>query len=154
MMSTKITESSCHPEKRLIVTHISGDIDKNDVEIWERSLKAALSQIEDNGLFKIFVNLYGFKATDFDAHKQYRSIIPLTLADYGWKVGYLNLFEEEAKELKYTNTRGIKCVGAAHCHQDSTKIELYQSKFSSEREHFFTDPKQAEAWIEGLKVIN
>ena len=154
MLSTKITETSWHPEKRLIVTHISGDIEKDDIEHWERSFRNALEQIEDNSTFKIFINMYGFKAVNIDAHKRFRAVIPLTLADYGWKVGYLGLFEEEAKTMTYKNTRGIKCVGAAHSHQDETKMDLYETRFSSDREHFFTDPIQARQWIETLEMAS
>ena len=154
MATTKITETNWYPEKRLVVTHISGDLEKTDIEEWEKSFKETLEKIEDNSIFKIFINMYGFKAIDIDAHKRFREVVPLTLADYGWKVGYLNLFEEEEKTMTYTTTRGIRCVGAAHSHQDETKMELYETKFSSEREHFFPDPTQAMLWIENLKITN
>jgi len=152
MTTTKITETNWYPERRLLVTHISGDIEREDIEQWEKSFKNTLDQIEDNATFKIFVNMYGFKAVDIDAHKRFRGIVPLTLADYGWKVGYVDLFEEEAKTLTYKNKRGIKCVGAAHSHQDKTKMDLYETKFSSDKEHFFFDPKQARQWIESFEI--
>jgi hypothetical protein len=37
-----------------------------------------------------------------------------------------------------------------HCHQDATKIEKYESLYSSPNERFFTDPGEAEAWIRGI----
>lgn len=154
MTTTKITETTWYPEKRLIVTHISGDIEKDDIEQWEKSLQNTLDQIEDNSTFKIFVNLHGFNAVNIDAHKKFRGIVPLTLADYGWKVGYVGLFEEEAKTMVYKNTRGIQCIGAAHSHQDETKMGLYETRFSSEREHFFPDPTQARQWIERLEITD
>lgn len=151
-MTTKIIQTRWYPEKRLIVTHISGDIAISDIELWEESFKGILDQIEDNTTFKIFVNMYGFKAVNIDAHKRFRGVVPLTLSSYGWKVGYIDLFEEEARTLIYTNTRGIQCVGAAHSHHDETKMDLYQTRFSSEREHFFIDPTLARHWIESLKI--
>lgn len=96
--------------------------------------------------------MYGFKAVNIEAHKRFRAVVPLTLADYGWKVGYLNLFEEETQSMTFKNTRGIKCVAAAHSHQDKTKMDLYESRFSSEKEHFFIDPTQARQWIENLEM--
>lgn len=153
MVTTKIIETNWHPEKRLVVTHISGDIEKDDIEHWEKSFKNTLDKIEDNTTFKIFVNMYGFKAINIDAHKRFRDVVPLTLADYGWKVGYMDLFEE-AKTMTYKNTRGIKCVGAAHSHQDETKMDLYETRFSSDREHFFLDPTQARQWIENLEIAD
>ena len=154
MVMTKITETNWYPEKRLVVTHISGDIEKDDIEQWEKSFKKALDQIEDETTFKIFVNMYGFKAVNIDTHKRFRTVIPLALADYGWKVGYVDLFEEEAKTMTYKNTRGIKCVGAAHSHQEKTKMDLYETRFSSDREHFFLDPIQARQWIENLEMTS
>lgn len=150
MIGTKITETNWFPEKRLLVTHISGDIEISDIERWEKSFIDTFNQLEDNTVFKIFVNMNGFKAVNIDAHKRFRAIIPLTLADYGWKVGYLALFEEEAKTIIYKNTRGIQCVGVAHSHQDEAKMDLYETRFSSDREHFFIDPIKARLWIENL----
>lgn len=154
MENRAITETHWYPEKQLVVTEISGDIDKADIEKWETSLTQTLAKIEDNKAFKIFVNLYGFKAVNIDAHKKFRDIVPLTLAQYGWKVGYVNLFEEEAKDLVLSTTRGIKCIGAAHAHQDATKMDLYETRFSSANEHFFVDPQAALQWIENLDPIN
>lgn len=151
MTDTKVMETGWYPEEKLIITHLSGDIDIHDVDQWQKSLYTALEQIDNNGVFKIFVNLYGFKATDIEAHKRYRGIIPLTLADYGWKVGYVDLFDE-AKDMAFKNIRGIRCVGAAHAHQDETKIEKYETLFGRENEHFFTDPDRAEEWIKALKI--
>ena len=152
MVKTKNTETNWFPEKRLLVTHISGDIEKSDIEAWENALKHTLNQLEDNSTFKIFVNMHGFKAVDIEAHKRFRGVVPLTLADYGWKVGYVDLFEEEAKTMTYRSTRGITCIGAAHSHQDETKMNLYETRFGSDREHFFPDPVQARQWIEDLEI--
>jgi len=154
MTTTKVTETDWYPEKRLVVTHISGDLEKADIEQWEKSFRNTLKQIADNTTFKIFVNMYGFKAVNIDAHKRFRGVVPLTLADYGWKVGYVDLFEEEARMMTYKHTRGIKCVGAAHSHQDETKMDLYETRFSSDNEHFFPDPAQARQWIENLEISN
>ncbi len=148
-MESKRTKSYLLPEKKLLVTELSGDIAIADIETWESSLHSAFAEIEDGGEFKIFVDLVGFQAIDVQAHKRFRNIIPLLLADYGWRVGYLNLFEEAAG-LKLANKRGIRCIGAAHAHHDATKIGKYQSMFGTDREQFFTDPLQARAWIEQL----
>jgi hypothetical protein len=148
----KITKSAWYPEKKLLVTHLSGDVDKSDIILWEKSLKRSLEEIEPNNTFKIFINLHGFKAINIDAHKRFRSIVPSMLAQYGWKVGYLEIFKDETRNLALTHTRGIRCTGAAHCHQDEGKIELYESRYSRDNEHFFTDPAKANEWIEELPV--
>ena len=143
----KIAKTVWEPASRLIITQISGDMDIEDVIRWEKSLYSALDQVEMGGTFSIFVNLHGFTALNLDAHKHFRSIIPLTLANYGWKVGYLAMFEEEAAKLVIASKRNIRCVAAVHCHQDETKIGKYEALYSSVNERFFTDPEKAEAWI-------
>jgi hypothetical protein len=143
-MKAKHTE--WYPEKSLVVSRLSGNVDKADISEWEKSLLDTLNGMEDHTSFKIFVDLHGFQAADLDAHKRFRGIVPLTLAQYDWKVGYVDLFEE-AKTLAFSATRGIRCVGAAHCHQDATKIELYEARFSRAGEHFFTDRQKALDWI-------
>ncbi|WP_342086377.1 hypothetical protein [Dyadobacter sp. OTU695] len=150
MSDSKITKTDWEPVNRLIITQISGEVEKADVIRWKQSLHDALDQIEDGGSFSIFVNLHGFTALNLDAHKYFRNIVPLTLADYGWKVGYLAMFEEEAARLVLTTKRNIRCLAAVHCHQDETKIEKYESLYSSPCERFFTDPGKAEAWIRSI----
>ncbi len=147
---TIITESKWIPEKKLLITHISGDVDVADIERWEESLKSAFKQIPADTQFKILVNLHGFTAINLEAHKRFRTIIPLNLARFNWKAGYVNLFAEEAKDLLLESERGIQCVAAAHVHQDATKMERYEANFSHEKEHYFTDPNQALSWISGL----
>ncbi|RYY99968.1 MAG: hypothetical protein EOO11_03250 [Chitinophagaceae bacterium] len=44
-------------------------------------------------------------------------------------------------------TRGVRCIGAAHVHHDDTKIGLYERRFRTATERFFTDARQAEEWI-------
>lgn len=151
MTDTKIKRTDWYPGKKLIITHISGDVDKSDAEEWEQSLKDALNKIDNDDTFKIFVNLHGFKAVDLDAHKRFRGIVPSALANYGWKVGYVNLFEESSS-ITLSNIRGIKCIAAAHAHQDASKIDQYEARFGKSNERFFTDPLEAEKWIDGLPL--
>jgi len=151
MTITKQIGTTWHADQKLLITQISGEVDLKDIEHWEQSLQHGLAQLADNSSFKIFVNLYGFKATSIEAHKRFRTIIPSTLASYGWRVGYLGLFEE-AVNLPIIQTRGIRCTAAVHVHQDETKIALYEERFGHEREHFFTDPVKAEAWIRSIEA--
>lgn len=154
MVIDKAIETNWYPDKRLLVTHISGELDKNDIDNWKKAFKNSLRQIQNNTTFKIFVNMYGFRAATTDAHKNFRDVVPLTLAKYGWKVGYMGLFEEETKTVIFKKTRGIRCVGAAHSHHDKTKMDFYESRFSTDREHFFRDPSLAKQWIEKLELID
>lgn len=147
MSELKVTRSNWYPADQLIITEISGDIEMQDIVRWEETLHEALGRVGDSESFRIFVNLYGFKAANLDAHKYFRSIVPLTLADYGWKVGYVAMFPEQAEDMVITRKRNIQCIAAAHCHQDAEKIERYEALYSSENEHFFTDADSALKWI-------
>lgn len=147
MEITKTIGSTWQPALQLVETTISGDVNIDDIQEWEQSLQETLDQIPDGATFKIFVNLHGFKAVNLDAHKRFRTIIPLTLASYGWRVGYLGLFEQEAERITYTFNRGIRCLAAAHSHHDASKMSLYRDRFAHERENYFTDPTEAREWI-------
>jgi hypothetical protein len=95
------------------------------------------------------VNLFGFKAENFEVHKAYRNIIPLLLADFGYRIGYLDMFPEASVELRHY--RGIRCVAMANVHQDATKMKDYQERFSNSHEQYFTDQETAVNWIYGLQ---
>ena len=82
--------------------------------------------------------------------KKSRVIVPSTLDDYGFRVGYLGLFPEAQVTLR--NTRGIQCVAAVHVHQDETKINNYDKQFGNSTERFFTDPHVAKKWIDAIGV--
>ncbi len=131
MMETleKVTDTKWHPELSLIETTLSGDVDEQDILRWEKSLHQSMSKIPDGSYFKIFINLYGFKAINIQAHKRYREIVPLLLANHDWKVGYVDLFEE-SKLMKFRKIRNIGCIAAVHVHQDEEKIKKYEENFS------------------------
>lgn len=134
------------PKEAMIQTELIGEVDQEDVDDWKNSLAVAFRQVPDGSKFKMLINLSGFKAINLEVHKNYRDIIPVLLSGYGWKVGYVDLFEE-AKAMKFSNTRGIACFAAAHVHHDEEKINKYEARFSKETEHFFTDPRKAKEWL-------
>lgn len=141
----KIISTTWHPELNLVVTRLSGLLNANDIAHWKATIDETFSGIPDNTTFKILVNLYGFKAVDFEVHKYYRNIIPLLLAAHGYRIGYLDMFPEATVEL--TNTRGIRCIAMANVDQDETKMNDYNARFSNASEHYFTDPDSALSWI-------
>ena len=145
-----ITESFWKADQQLIVTRISGNATSDDVTRWEKSLIETLEKVPEGGVFKILVDLEVFKAVDFEVHKQFRVIVPKTLADYNWRVGYLDLFPEATLELK--STRGIRCVAAAHVHHDESKIKNYEQNHSRYNERFFTNRSLAREWIDGFDI--
>ncbi|WP_031527865.1 hypothetical protein [Dyadobacter crusticola] len=147
-MNSKEIGTKWYPENKLVVTQVSGDLDEFEIEQWERGLNEIFEELRDGESFKILIDMHGFQAADTAAHKRFRNIIPQKMAEFGWKVGYVNLFEEEADRMILANYRNIQCIGAAHCHHDAGKMELYERRFSRYNEHFFTDREEARKWIE------
>lgn len=144
-------------EISLIITRLKGEVDETDVKEWNQSLQETFAKLPNHSKFKILIDLYGFQAKNLEVHKQYREIVPLTLARFGWKVGYVDMFERK-KDLVLTTDRGIQCVAAVHVHQDETKINKYEELYSRENEHFWTDLEKAEEWIrdyqKGLTLVS
>lgn len=147
----KITDSFWQPAERLVTTRLSGLLNTSDIQRWERMLTATMDQIPDHTQIKMLVNLHGFKAENFEVHKQYRNIIPLLLAQYGYRIGYLDMFPEASVTISHH--RQIQVVAMANVHQDETKMKDYQEKFSKPYEQYFTDPDAALAWILSVKPI-
>lgn len=141
----KIIGTEWQPQDNLIITRLSGLLNTEDIKAWETSLHEALAHIPDNTSFKILVNLHGFTAGHVDVHKQYRNIMPLLLAGYGYRIGYLDMFPEATVEL--TITRGITCKAMANVHQDETKMNDYEKRFSKAHERYFINSDEALSWI-------
>lgn len=79
METSKKVETNWYPEKSLLVTQLSGILEKSDIE----------------------------------------------------------------KKMTIRTSSGIQCMGVTHSHQDQTKMDLYEFRFSTEQEHYFLDPTAA-----------
>jgi hypothetical protein len=146
----RIVFSHYYPEQKLLVTRLSGLLNSSDINAWKDSLYKASEAMPDNSSFKILVDLHGFKAENFEVHKEYRTIMPLFLAEFGYRIGYLDMFPEASVELK--NNRGIRCVAMANVHQDESKMKDYQEKFSKAFEQYFTDSRAGTQWINSYHI--
>ena len=151
---TEITtaETTWDTARKILVTHLHGDITIETVQRWQASLQDALSQIEAKGEFKMIVDLYGYELKDIAAHKEMRTVVPLTLADYGFRTALLDLVDPV--ELPLQKTRGITCRAVAHIHHDAYKMAEYERRLGRENERFFTEYDQAVAWIQMVSWIS
>ncbi|MGV3666784.1 MAG: hypothetical protein ACO1NV_11665 [Leptospira bouyouniensis] len=140
-------------DSNLITTRLTGPISEADATAWAKDLTQVLQALPEGTKFKIFVNFFGLNPSSVNAHKSYRNVMPLLLSEYGWRIGYLDLFEE-ANGLKITSEKGIQCYAAVHCHQDSYKIQEYEKRFGKENEHFYDDPIVSEEWIRNFKMLD
>jgi hypothetical protein len=137
----------------LITTRLSGPITEADAIAWEKDLTQVLQSLPEGTKFKIFVNFFGLNPSSVHAHKSYRNVMPLLLSKCGWRIGYLDLFEE-ANDLKISSEKDIKCFAAVHCHHDSYKIQEYENRFGKVNEHFFDDPIFSENWIRKFETLD
>lgn len=144
------THTTYDPKQNLLITELSGEIAQPDLEDWQKKLNAVLDIIPAQTKFKVLVNLYGFKAADLATHKQFREIIPRTLAGFGWYTGYLRMFPEA--DVRVHSTSGRYCVAAAHVHDDEEKINNYARNFTMKNEGFFSDPDKARTWIDSISI--
>lgn len=139
------TQTCWDASQALLVTRLQGAVQATAVEQWADTLQRTLAHLADNTSFKLIVDLYGYEPQTLSAHQAMRTVIPLTLARYGFRTALLDLFE--GADLPVTQERGIQCTAVAHVHHEVDKMTEYEHRFGCAAEHFFTDYQQAEAWI-------
>jgi hypothetical protein len=144
----KIVDSIWNTERRLLITRLQGRVHSEDVHCWETSLKRELDRIENNTTFKMILDSYGYEPSSIDAHKEMRTIIPLTLAAYGFQTALLDLYDPI--DLPVQSTRGITCIACAHINHEEFKMGWYDQEIGRANERFFTDFKKAEMWITAI----
>lgn len=132
----------------ILTTRLTGTVTTADVARWKESLARDAEQIPDGGTFRLLLDLRGYEPADPDAHKAMRVVIPLFLADYGFRTALLDLFP--GTELPLHNLRGITCTAFANVHHDATKMATYEERLARANEHYFTDADAARAWLESL----
>lgn len=146
MQQAVTAKTEWNPQTGILATSLSGAVDTKDVEMWESRLQSALDSLPSGSRFKLLVNFYGLAPVSVEAHKRYRSVIPATLARYGWRVGYLDMFPE-ADGLHIVAEREVRCIAAVHVHQDTYKIDEYDRRFGNATERFFTNVQLATEWL-------
>lgn len=146
----KVIHSEWYPSEGLLTTTLTGVIQEEDIYDWEASLYRVAQFIPRNATFKALINLLYFEATDFTVHHQFRKVLPLFLSDYGYRIGYLDLFSEAIIELR--NERNIQCVAVAVIHHNEFKMKDYNSRFGNKHEQYFADPAKANSWIENISA--
>jgi hypothetical protein len=132
----------------VLVSRLSGTGCVADVERWKVGL-AAVAAIPDGGSFRPLSDLSGYEPAGLEAHKAMRTVIPLLLAEHGFRTGLVDIVG--AEEPPITTTRGITCVAVAHVHHDTGKMALYQERVRSANESFFTDAIAAQGWLSQMR---
>lgn len=143
-----VVECKWNDTHRLLVARLQGRVNLADVRRWKESLQHTLDQMADGTAFKLIADFFRYEYADLAAHKEMRSVIPLALAEYGFRTALLDLFDPV--ELPLQHQRGITCTAAAHVNHDVNKMTEYDRKLGRANERFFTDYHTAEAWILSL----
>jgi hypothetical protein len=134
-----------NPADRVLISRLSGIVRMVDVERWKADLGVAVGAIRDGKTFGLLSDLSGYEPADLEAHKAMRTVIPLLLAEHGFRTGLVALVG--AEEPAVTTTRGITCVAVAHVHHDAGKMALYEEQVGGATERFFTDSAAALVWV-------
>jgi hypothetical protein len=129
----------------VLISHLAGTINVADVERWKAELGAAVAVMPDGTSFGLLSDLSGYEPAGLEAHKAMRTVIPLLLAEHGFRTGLVDLVG--AEDPAVTTRRGITCVAVAHVHHDAGKMALYDERIGRATERFFTDPVAALAWV-------
>lgn len=145
-----VAETHWEVDHALLVTRLQGTVQMSEVQQWAAALQRALAHLADNTSFKLLVDLHGYEPQQMSAHKAMRTVIPMTLARYGFRTALLDLFE--GADLPLELTRGIRCTAVAHVHHETEKMTAYDHRLGRSNEHFFTAYQQAEAWLRTLPL--
>ena len=98
----------------------------------------------------MLIDIRGYEVSEQDRelHQAQRAIIPTFLARHGFEVGFFRLFNVE--NTIAPDPARARCVAAAHVHHDGAKMDLYNQQIATDRERFFRDPAEAEAWLRAV----
>lgn len=133
------------PDENLIHIRFGGLVNLEDYDLLMKEINTCLSKIQDGARVKLYADLYGFKAENFEVHKKFRLVIPEIMIEYGMLPGYSKMFPEV--EIKVNPNPRFNIVKAVHCHNDEEKINRYHKEFASINEEFFCSQTKAKEWI-------
>ena len=133
----------------LLRTRVHSVLSSEDVARWEEELDVATRALPASATFRMLVDIRGYEVSEQDpsVHRRQRLVVPTFLARRGMEVGFFRLFEVENTIAAEPDL--ARCTAVAHVHHDANKLQLYNERLRTEREAFFTDPAEAEAWLRG-----
>lgn len=142
------TETLWNAETNLLITRLHGIVMLHNVQSWIASLDEARALIPPDTRFRVIQDFYGYEPANLQAHKLMRPVMPLMLAQYGFRTALFDLFD--SVDVPFSIDAGRRCVAVAHVHHDAGKMTEYEARLGRETERFFTDPAAAHEWITRL----
>jgi DNA-binding transcriptional ArsR family regulator len=139
-------------ESRLLITELAGQVTLETVNAWQEELLETSERIPAGSTFTMLVDLRGYEMGEVErsVHRVMREVIPRLLAAFGFRPGYLDLFEP-SQEIAVTRQQAT-CVAVAHVHHDADKMAGYNERLARSNERWFTDRAEAERWIHSLGI--
>jgi hypothetical protein len=139
--------STWDPTRSILRTRFSGPAGIAQVVSWRAGLYAAAAAIPARTVFKLLVDLRGYQVGSMDpsVHKVQRDVIPLFLATYHFRTGFIDFFGVKGEVIPIKED--ARCIAVAHVHHEGPKVELYRQTLGRENETFFSQIQEAEAWI-------
>jgi hypothetical protein len=140
------------PARNILRTRFTGPAGIAQVVSWRAGLYAAAAAIPRHGAFKLLVDIRGYQVaqTDPAVHKVQREVIPLFLATYHFRTGFIEFFGVKGEVVPVKED--ARCMAVAHVHHESGKMELYRQTLGRENEGFFSQIQEAETWIASMPL--
>lgn len=139
--------TSWDPGRHILRTRFSGPAGIAQVVSWRAGLYAAAASIPRGAAFKLIVDARGYSVADIDpsVHKVQREVIPLFLATYHFRTGFIDFFGVKGEVV--AAKEDARCMAVAHVHHECPKMELYRQTLGRADENFFCLIQEAESWI-------
>jgi hypothetical protein len=129
----------------LLITRVGRSISLEEVAAYKCNLTATIDTIASGLSFRWLSNARGYEPlANREAHAVYRSIVPKTLAEHGFRTSLLDLYD---CEVAVTCVRDVTCRALAHVHHDAEKMMIFDERFGRDNERYFSDENAARRWL-------
>jgi hypothetical protein len=147
-----MASSAWDARQAILRTRFPGPAGIAEVVAWRAGLYAAAASIPRLSSFKLLVDLRGYEVSVMEpsVHKVQREIVPIFLATYHFRTGFIDFFGVKGDTVRYREE--AHCRGVAHVHHDAPKMELYRQTLGRDDESFFSSLPEAEAWIASVPL--
>jgi len=133
------------------LSRLSGVINIEDNIRWKNGLYNEHGKIEENGLFKLLLDVRGYEFESIEAHKFHRRIIPFFLSENNLSLAMLTAADMAELE-KAARPGGGMCAAVAMIHHDREKMENLDRTYGTAMDRYFHDYNEGYGWLLGIKL--
>jgi hypothetical protein len=129
----------------LLTTRVDRSLSLEEVAEYKYGLAATIDTIASGTSFRWLSDARGYEPlANREAHAVYRSILPKTLAEHGFRTSLLDLYDGE---VAVTCVRDVTCRALAHVHHAAEKMTIFNERFGRGNERYFSDENAARRWL-------